>query len=797
MQRTGMQGMSGTPGMGAQGVVAAGPRAPHGGITPAELELAGRAREQVLDLSVCVNPFGPPGEVFRAVREATLTDYPDPECRLARRRIADQRGVRPEQIALGHGASELLWTLARSLIRPGTRVLLVEPAFGEFGAAAYASGAQIDVLRCTEQRLFDLAWPELGERISRWAPQVVSLAGPSSPAGRHLSLVGLADVALNFPATWFILDQSYLGLSEFSEDLDIALPPNVVALRSLTKELGIPAVRVGYCVAPEPLIRQLDMQRPAWTVSTAAQCAAIAAMRSREQIHEHRQRLLFLRQQLSSGLNELGITTLGSCTHFLLARLPQPGSFRDVGELRYQLLTRFGVLIRDCSGFGLSGWFRVSAHPEQNTLLSALQGLGFRAATNSGGPARGPQGMRSAPGAQPPPRVPALIDDSGFASHGFGTPLQRQASVAPVTSGGYSGPILADTNSEQPTRSPQRFFEPPEVAPAPSAAFAGGDSFALREPWPKHPSSSARTASDGSGQHPVAQEFGVAREEQRSPYEQTEPFREQPFVPQPTLTIEPAAGSPASAAGIPASAASIPAPAAGIPAPAAGIPAPVEPAASVSAPLEPAASISAPVEPAASISAPDTDMPAGYALATQPSHDIPPSQATPSATTDSAGASGTQVEPGSFTADWSESANSDARDTVAGLSDSRSVASETRSFAPQNEPSLARGAGVPTAADNALAAFDGPRLDDSLLEQPLYDGPSSHTGPVAHIAGIPEDPGGLQAAVHFSSPPGGVVDASESLGISTKSGDAEPQQAGGGNVGPDSPADDPERSQGN
>lgn len=435
MQRTEMQSVASA--MGAQGVVAAGPRAPHGGITPAELELAGRAREQVLDLSVCVNPFGPPGEVFRAVREATLTDYPDPECRLARRRIADQQGVRPDQIALGHGASELLWTLARTLIRPGTRVLLVEPAFGEFGAAAYASGAQIDVLRCIEQRNFDLSWAELGERIGRWAPQVVSLAGPTSPAGRHLSLVGLADIALSFPATWFILDQSYLALSEFCDDLDIALPPNVVAVRSLTKELGIPAVRVGYCLAPELLVRQLEMQRPAWTVSTATQCAATAAMRSHDQIKEHRQRLLFLRQQLSRGLNELGLTTLESCTHFFLARLPQPAPVRDVGELRYQLLTRHGVLVRDCSGFGLVGWFRVSAHPEQDTLLTALRNMGFRAERNTAGQAIGSRNPSTAPsvgtyspehgnrGVQRGPFVPPQLPVQGVVEQGFDGSLSR------------------------------------------------------------------------------------------------------------------------------------------------------------------------------------------------------------------------------------------------------------------------------------------------------------------------------------------------------------------------------------
>ena len=49
----------------------------HGGLDPAELARLGISPDEVLDLSVNVNPFGPHPEVVRAIRGAALDRYPD------------------------------------------------------------------------------------------------------------------------------------------------------------------------------------------------------------------------------------------------------------------------------------------------------------------------------------------------------------------------------------------------------------------------------------------------------------------------------------------------------------------------------------------------------------------------------------------------------------------------------------------------------------------------------------------------------------------------------------------------
>ena len=58
-----------------------------------------------------------------------------------------------------------------------------------------------------------------------------------------------------------VLDQSFLSLSECWADAAVRMPPNVICVRSLTKDHGIPGVRVGYLIARPDLCRAAESCR--------------------------------------------------------------------------------------------------------------------------------------------------------------------------------------------------------------------------------------------------------------------------------------------------------------------------------------------------------------------------------------------------------------------------------------------------------------------------------------------------------------------------------------------------------
>jgi histidinol-phosphate aminotransferase len=340
----------------------------HGGLHDAELDALGLAAEDVLDFSSSTNPYGPAPIMLRALGEAAIARYPDASGRHAREVLGRSLDVSPDELALGNGAADLLWSLARLWLGPGRRVLMIEPTFSEFRAAAAAVGAAISEWRTHAEQGFAVDLPAVGELARSCAADVVYLCSPNTPTGSAPLARDVEAFAAAHPDKHIVLDQSFCSLSERHADAARRLPANVACVRSLTKDHGIPGVRVGYLLGRAELCRRIEQSRPAWTTSAFAQAAVIASVSARDFVRESRERLLGDRLALASDLETLGIVTYPSCTTFLLARLP------GVSALRTRLMARHRIVVRDCSSFGLPGFMRLAAKPPaaRRRLIEAL-----------------------------------------------------------------------------------------------------------------------------------------------------------------------------------------------------------------------------------------------------------------------------------------------------------------------------------------------------------------------------------------------------------------------------------------
>jgi histidinol-phosphate/aromatic aminotransferase/cobyric acid decarboxylase-like protein len=340
----------------------------HGGLPHGELRALGIDAADVLDVSANCNPYGPCASVVDAIRAAPIDRYPDPTAAGACEAIAGALGVAADRVALGNGAAELLWTLASVLVRPGTGVIVAEPTFCELRAAAAHAGGAIHEWRARPDDGFAIDLAAIGQRIRDRAPAVAYLCAPGTPTGNAIPATAVRELAEAHPATTFLLDQSFLSLSERFADAAVEQPANVACVRSLTKDFAIPGVRVGYVVAAPALIARVEQARPAWTTSAAAQAAAIAACAAGEFVSASRARLLADRTELALALAALGAPPAPSTTGFLVVRVG------DARAVRERLLVRHRVLVRDCASFGLPEYIRIAARPasDRARLVAAL-----------------------------------------------------------------------------------------------------------------------------------------------------------------------------------------------------------------------------------------------------------------------------------------------------------------------------------------------------------------------------------------------------------------------------------------
>lgn len=335
--------------------------------TAAQVIVHGGAPAGWLDLSVSLNPLGTPLAVTRAVEAARYGAYADLDTAAAEAHLAADAGVRTDDVLLTAGASEALRLLVATSVRPGDRVMIVGPTYGEYARLAAQAGATVDEVRAAAPDFEPPIGPVV-ERTARTTYRVVILCDPNNPTGAQLESARLTDLVTAIPSgSILIVDQSFLPFGSPTVSASSLIGSGRVALvRSLTKLLAAPGLRAGYVIAPPALMQRLRELRDPWAVGAHAIAAASVArwqLRAGELA-----RIAEWRDRLAQGLRSARLEPLPSAANFLLARVPG-GAAALARALAPQR-----IALRDCTSFGLPDHVRIAAcaPPDQERLFAAI-----------------------------------------------------------------------------------------------------------------------------------------------------------------------------------------------------------------------------------------------------------------------------------------------------------------------------------------------------------------------------------------------------------------------------------------
>lgn len=338
----------------------------HGGMKPAELRAIGLTPEEVLDFSASISPIGPPAGVWDAVNAVDLAAYPDPRCLVLREAISHHlsmsRAVAPPFgcILVGNGSTEIIHLLARAYLsppRPGTAnsIFLLTPTYGEYSGAAGMVGAAITSLDGRDRPGFRWDLELAARRTRAEKPSLVFLCNPNNPTGVFLASqeVRLLAEACADAGSLLVLDEAYISFVEEPWDsLGLLDCGAVVLVRSMTKDYALTALRLGYSLATEAVTERLAAFQPDWSVNGLAQAAGLAALADAVYLPRARLSVKEAKEFLSVRLTELEFCVPPSAANFLLVQVGDAASWRSK-------LMRRGLLVRDCTSFGLPAYIRV------------------------------------------------------------------------------------------------------------------------------------------------------------------------------------------------------------------------------------------------------------------------------------------------------------------------------------------------------------------------------------------------------------------------------------------------------
>jgi histidinol-phosphate aminotransferase len=237
-----------------------------------------RAREVVfvpeLDLARTAWHEPPHPEAVNAATFALrrrMNAYPDPAATEVRELAAKRHGLPRDQVAVGHGAAELLQDACAQLLQGG-ELLVAWPGWRPLpDLAQRAGGTPVPV--AGEGGIGPLA-ARVGVDT-----RAVALSSPNDPTGAPVTRADVRALCERVgERVWVLLDEAFADFLEPGEDAAglVAELPNLLVFRTFAKAHAMAGFRIGYVLTPTAELA--ERLTPSFSVNAPAQAAAAWAL---------------------------------------------------------------------------------------------------------------------------------------------------------------------------------------------------------------------------------------------------------------------------------------------------------------------------------------------------------------------------------------------------------------------------------------------------------------------------------------------------------------------------------------
>lgn len=311
--------------------------------------------DKVIKIASNENPYGATPKVNEYMKNINFNIYPDNYVTSLRKKLAEYMNVDENMLLFGNGSVEIIQMLSRILLNEGDNIVTELPSFSSYFSEAKIQGANIKTISFNEEYNFNLE--EMLEKIDE-KTKMIYITNPNNPLGSAIEYEKVLDFIKKVPSSILIVvDEAYM---EFVTDKKIKSCINLVkeynnvcVLRTFSKAYGLAAFRIGYIVANEEVIMNLEKVRVPFNVSTVAQNAAIIALEDQDYMLSVVEKNSNVIKYLYEELEKMNLEYIPTNTNFICINVNKLSK-----DITLKLLEK-GYIVRD--GFPmLDTWIRVS-----------------------------------------------------------------------------------------------------------------------------------------------------------------------------------------------------------------------------------------------------------------------------------------------------------------------------------------------------------------------------------------------------------------------------------------------------
>ncbi|WP_255191105.1 histidinol-phosphate transaminase [Natronobeatus ordinarius] len=325
----------------------------------------GRDPAEFVKLASNENPLGPSPAATVAIREAALdaSSYPKAAHADLTAAIADRWEVENEQVWLANGGDGAIDYLSRATLEPDDEILVPDPGFAYYGMSARFHHG--DVAEYALSRADDFAQTAETVLEAYDGERIVWVTSPHNPSGSTMPLEEIDRLAAETDEeTLVVVDEAYGEFADVDSAIDLLegrdgfdARDDVAVLRTFSKAFGLAGVRLGYAVVPEAWADAYARVNTPFAASELACRAGLAALEDDQHVERTVETTLESRTAMCEGIDAHVWPSEGN---FVLVDVGDATAIADAMQER-------GVIVRDCTSFGLPGCIRITCGTAEET----------------------------------------------------------------------------------------------------------------------------------------------------------------------------------------------------------------------------------------------------------------------------------------------------------------------------------------------------------------------------------------------------------------------------------------------
>lgn len=271
----------------------------------------------------------------------------------------------------GIGANYLV---LQTLVNKGDNVVCICPCYQQMYSLPKFYGARVKLCFLNEDWTLNI---ENLKKLVDKDTKLICITNPNNPTGMNIDLSEIVETAKSQGAYLFV-DEVYRGLNHSGEKYSksaVDLYEKVIVTGSMSKTYSLAGIRLGWIVAEEEIIKQINSNREYNTISISAldDYVASIALENHEKIVERNLKIILEQKKLLAEF-------INSSSHFSWIE-PNCGTIACVNfdfnlsseDFCAKLFDKTGVLTIPASCFDMQQkFFRIGYAMEKNILVDGL-----------------------------------------------------------------------------------------------------------------------------------------------------------------------------------------------------------------------------------------------------------------------------------------------------------------------------------------------------------------------------------------------------------------------------------------